>query len=70
MEETTIIQLHLSERLLKSAREEAQRKGFDSVEEFLLSLLKKELQIEDEEAISDEEKERIKERLRKLGYLE
>lgn len=70
MEETTIIHLSLSEKLLKIAREEAQKRGFGTLEEFLLSLLKKGLQIEDEETISEEEKEKIKEKLKKLGYLE
>ena len=70
MEETTSIHLHLPEKLLKSAEEAAQRKGFASLEGFLLSLLKKELHVEDEETISTEEKEKIKEKLRRLGYLE
>ena len=68
--EEIIIHLQLSERLLQATREMAQKKGFGSLEEFLLSLLKKEVQMDDEEAISEEEKEKIRERLRKLGYLE
>ena|GEM_PF-4041335 len=70
MEKTTGIYLHLTEKLLKSAQEAAQRKGFASLEEFLRSLLKKEVHFGDEESISAEEKEKIKEKLRRLGYLE
>jgi hypothetical protein len=70
MENLTDISIQLSEALLKHGREAARKKGFGSLEEFLVFLLKKELRMEEEETISEEEKEKIKERLRKLGYLE
>ena len=70
MENLTDISIQLSGALLKHGRETARKKGFGSLEEFLVFLLKKELRMEEEETISEEEKEKIKERLRKLGYLE
>lgn len=70
MKDPTDMSIQLPERLLKLGREAAQEKGFGSLEEFLIFLLRRELQMEEEEMISEEEKERIKERLRKLGYLE
>ena len=65
-----MIKLELSETLLKAAQEAARAKGFGSVEEFLLSILRQELKMEDDDSVSAEEKEKIKERLRQLGYLD
>lgn len=65
-----MIKLELSETLLKAAQEAALAKGFGSVEEFLLSILRQELAMEDDDNVSAEEKEKIKERLRQLGYLD
>ncbi len=68
--EEKMIKLELSEPLLKAAREAAQTKGFGSVEEFLLSILRRELAMEGDDTVSAEEKEKIKERLKQLGYLD
>ena len=65
-----MIKLELSETLLKAAQEAARAKGFRSVEEFLLSILRQELAMEDDDSVSAEEKEKIKERLKQLGYLD
>jgi hypothetical protein len=69
-EEEKMIKLELPETLLKAARETAQAKGFGSVEEYLLSILQRELAMGADESVSVEEKEKIKERLRQLGYLD
>jgi hypothetical protein len=68
--EEKMIKLEMTDALLKAAREAAQAKGFGSVEEFLLSLLRRELATNDVESVSAEEKEKIKERLKQLGYLD
>lgn len=70
MNQTTDIHLMLSHALLKAARKAAGKKGFASVEDYLLFLLKADLRLDDDETISAEEKRRIKEKLKRLGYLE
>ena len=70
MDQTTDIHVMLSHALLKAARKAAGEKGFGSVEDYLLFLLKADLRLDDDETISAEEKRRIKEKLKRLGYLE
>ncbi len=70
MEEPINVNIQLTERLVSAARKLAHKRGFGSVEEFLVSLLRKEVRMEGGETISEEEKEKIKKRLKDLGYLE
>lgn len=70
MKEIIDFHLMLPHALAKAARQVARKKGFGSLEDYLLFLLKTDLRLDDDETISAEEKRRIKEKLKRLGYLE
>lgn len=60
--------IEISDRLYKTLEKNAKEGGFKSVEEYIEFVLK-ELIEEEEEDISPEEEEKVKERLKALGYL-
>jgi hypothetical protein len=63
--------IKLDKDLLERAKKVAETAGYSSVEEFVAHVLEKELrQIDDgDSGYSPEEEEKIKERLRGLGYI-
>lgn len=58
----------ISDELYKKLKKQAEESDFDSIEEYLEYVLK-ELVDDDDETYSEEEEEKVKERLRALGYL-
>ena len=64
--------IKLDKDLLARAAKAAESAGYSSTEEFVAHVLEKELEKilpKDESGYSEEEEERIKERLRGLGYI-
>jgi len=62
--------IKLDKDLLERARKVAETAGYSSVEEFVSHVLEKELQnIAGDSGYTPEEEEKIKERLRGLGYI-
>jgi hypothetical protein len=62
--------IKLEKELLERARKVAETAGYSSVEEFVTHVLEKELRaIEGDSGYTPEEEEKIKERLRGLGYI-
>lgn len=64
--------IKLDKELLQKAAKAAEAAGYSSTEEFVTHVLEKELEKilpKDDSGYSDEEEEKIKERLRGLGYI-
>ena len=60
----------IPKRLFKKIEEKIKNTSFSSVSDYVTYLLEKELyEAEDEEVFSEEDEEKVKERLRSLGYL-
>lgn len=64
------VSVAIPEKLLQKIDEKMKNKGFSSLSDYVVSLLEKDLlKIEDEEVFSEKDEEKIKEHLRKLGYI-
>lgn len=61
-------EVKIDKKLVKKLEERAKEKGFKSVDKYIEEILKKALQSFEKKGQGDEEK--VKERLRALGYLE
>jgi Arc/MetJ-type ribon-helix-helix transcriptional regulator len=59
----------IPKRLYEKISEKIQNTSFTSVSEYIKYILEKELHEVDEEDLSEEDEKKIKERLRRLGYL-
>ena len=70
MSETIKVEVELPKKLYEEALEKAREAGFNSFSEFMIFILE---QLVSEEAggkeLSKEDEEKVKERLRALGYL-
>lgn len=64
------VSIVIPEKLFQEINEKMKNTSFSSISEYVISLLEKELcKIEDEKVFSKEDEEKIKEHLRKLGYI-
>ena len=71
-EEKKTVKIGIPESLFARVKEQMKTTRFQSVEEYIVHLLREALPEKkgDEQPYTKEEEERIKERLRSLGYLE
>ncbi len=70
MSENDSVSVTIPKRLLEKIRKKILNTSFSSPSEYVTYLLEKELSgTEDEEVFSKEDEEKVKERLRRLGYL-
>ncbi|MEM2936128.1 MAG: CopG family transcriptional regulator [Candidatus Bathyarchaeia archaeon] len=70
MSENDFASVTIPKRLLEKIRKKILNTSFSSASEYVTYLLEKELSgTEDEEVFSREDEEKVKERLRRLGYL-
>jgi hypothetical protein len=67
---THSLQIRLSENLIKEIQANIEGTSFTSVENFIETLVKQRFHETEEPVYTAEEEEIIKERLRKLGYIE
>ena len=67
---TRSLQIRLSENLIKEIQANIEGTSFKSVEDFIENLVKQRSHEIEEPVYTEEEEELIKERLRKLGYIE
>ncbi|MCD6547248.1 MAG: CopG family transcriptional regulator [Nanoarchaeota archaeon] len=62
-----MVKIEISDKLYKALEKNAKESGFKNVNEYLEFILKE--LVTDEEEISQEDEEKMKERLKQLGYL-
>jgi len=62
-----MVKIEISDKLYKALEKNAKESGFKNVNEYLEFILKE--LVADEEEISQEDEEKMKERLKQLGYL-
>ncbi len=67
---TRVLQIRLPEKLIKEIQANIQGTSYKSVEDFIETLVKQRFHETEEPVYTAEEEELIKERLRKLGYIE
>ncbi len=67
---TRLVKIRLSEKLIKEIQANIEGTSFTSVENFIENLVKQRFHEIEEPVYTAEEEEIIKERLRKLGYIE
>ncbi|WP_456367319.1 CopG family transcriptional regulator [Thermococcus sp.] len=67
------VEVKIPKSLYERIKEQIEGSGFESVDEYVTYVLREvlaNLEGEDEEVFSEEEEEKVKERLRALGYLD
>lgn len=67
---TRLLQIRLPENLIREIQANIEGTSFKSVEDFIENLVKQRFHEIEEPVYTAEEEELIKERLRKLGYIE
>ncbi len=67
---TRLLQIRLPENLIREIQANIEGTSFKSVEDFIENLVKQRFHEIEEPVYTAEEEEIIKERLRKLGYIE
>ncbi len=67
---TRLLKIRLPENLIREIQAEIEGTSFKSVEDFIETLVKQRFHETEEPVYTAEEEELIKERLRKLGYIE
>ena len=67
---TRLLQIRLPENLIKEIQANIEGTSFKSVEDFIENLVKQRFHEIEEPVYNAEEEEIIKDRLRKLGYIE
>jgi len=72
MEEKVKVAIEIPKKLYNNIIEKAKEAGFDSINDFILFVLEQLVSIEttSETVFTEEEEEKVKERLRALGYIE
>ncbi len=63
-------EVKISDEVYQKIEKRAKEKGFSSVDEYVEEVLKELLKSIEEEQYSKEDEEKIKERLRDLGYID
>ncbi len=69
-EEKVKIEITLPKKLYEKLVEEGREAGFDDINSFIIYVLEQLIETSGGEEISEEEEEKIKERLRALGYID
>ncbi len=64
------IKVKLPEKLYKEARAKAEEAGFNTIDEFIVFVLEQLLGEEEPTELTEEDEEKVKERLRALGYID
>lgn len=72
MEENIEIKIKIKKSLYEQILKEAERSGFNSLDEFFEFILEQLVESEgaEEASLSEEEEEKVRERLRALGYID
>lgn len=72
MEENVEIKIKIKKSLYEQILKEAERSGFNSLDEFFEFILEQLVESEgaEEASLSEEEEEKVRERLRALGYID
>jgi len=68
-----LVEVKIPKSLYEKIKEHVEDSGFESVDEYVTYVLREvlaNLEGEEEEVFSEEEEEKVKERLRALGYLD
>ena len=69
-EKTVEIKIRLPEKLYREAKAKAEEAGFKTIDEFIVFILEQLLTEEEQPALTEEDEEKVKERLRALGYID
>ncbi len=64
------IKIRLPEKLYREAKAKAEEAGFNTIDEFIVFVLEQLLGEEEPAELSEEDEEKVKERLRALGYID
>ncbi|HIE44100.1 MAG TPA: CopG family transcriptional regulator [Candidatus Omnitrophica bacterium] len=71
MEENELLQIEIPSTLAERLKKEAQKGGYKNLSDYVAYLIRKSLSSEeDDSSLRPEEEEKIKERLKSLGYIE
>ncbi|NPA98081.1 MAG: CopG family transcriptional regulator [Crenarchaeota archaeon] len=69
-EDMVEIKIRLPEKLYREAKAKAEEAGFNTIDEFIVFVLEQLLGEEEPAELSEEDEEKVKERLRALGYID
>ncbi len=69
-EDMVEIKIRLPEKLYREAKAKAEEAGFSTIDEFIVFVLEQLLGEEEPAELSEEDEEKVKERLRALGYID
>lgn len=69
-EKTVEIKIKLPEKLYREAQAKAEEAGFNTIDEFIVFVLEQLLGEEEPVELTQEDEEKVKERLRALGYID
>ena len=70
MTEKETLEISIPKSLIDKLSSKYKKEGFDSLSEYVVYLLKEAISEGEEKEASKEDEEKVKERLRALGYLE